>query len=200
MFFSRNRVLHSDYQLQPALKMPKASDHSEKPVKLRPHVGRSAERRNARKSVIAKAKGYFTHISFKVHGEDAQMARVIGNYSNFSNICLYALRAYYLLIRKFYGPGNLLSLKTDRLAPPPYEYLLVPLKVEKFRELAALSQELEARTGRQVSIEQLMARAVAGVSVDDLEKMPDPFPDLSRGLFEIYAENLTELPKAGQVK
>ncbi|MDB6135715.1 MAG: hypothetical protein JWM59_3958 [Verrucomicrobiales bacterium] len=103
------------------------------------------------------------------------MARAIGHFSNFSNICLYALRAYYLLIRKFYGPANPLSRGTDRLAPPPYEYLLVPLKVEKFREFAALSQKLEARTGKQVSIEQLMAGAVEGVSIADLETCRIPF-------------------------
>lgn len=120
------------------------------------------------------------------------MARTIGNFSNFSNICLYALRAYYKLLRKFYGPENPLSLQTDRLAPPPHEYLLVPIKIEKFRELAALSQKLEAATGSAISIEQLMASAVNGTSTEDLEKMADAFPDLSKGLFHIYAEHLHE--------
>lgn len=121
------------------------------------------------------------------------MAKVIGNFSNFSNICLYALRAYYRLLRKFYGPENPLSLKTDRLAPPPHEYLLVPIKIEKFQELSALSHKLEAQSGKPVGIEQLMARAVDGTSIDALEKMPDPFPDLSKGMFQIYAEHLHEI-------
>ena len=121
------------------------------------------------------------------------MARVIGNFSNFSNICLYALRAYYKLLRKFYGPENPLSLETDRLAPPPHEYLLVPIKIEKFQELAALSQKLEAKTGKPIGIEQLMARAAEGTSLEDFEKMPDPFPDLGEGLFRIYAEHLHEI-------
>lgn len=121
------------------------------------------------------------------------MARVIGNFSNFSNICVYALRAYYKLLRKFYGPENPLSMDRDRLAPPPYEYLLVPIKIDKFQELAALSQEREAKTGKPMGIEQLMARAVEGTSLEDLEKMPDPFPDLGEGLFRIYAEHLHEI-------
>ena len=159
----------------------------------RPHVGRSAQRRSGRTSAIAKAKDYVHSISFKVYGEDAQMARIIGNFSNFSNICLYALRAYYKLLRKFYGPENPLSLETDRLAPPPHEYLLVPIKVEKFKELAALSQKLEAENGKPVSIEQLMARAVAATSVGELERMPDPFPEMTDGLFQFYAEHLHEI-------
>ena len=142
---------------------------------------------------MAKAKDYVHSISFKVYGEDAQMARIIGNFSNFSNICLYALRAYYKLLRKFYGPGNSLSLETDRLAPPSHEYLLVPIKVEKFKELAALSQKLEAEKGKPVSIEQLMARAVAATSVGELETMPDPFPEMKDSLFQFYAEHLHEI-------
>ena len=121
------------------------------------------------------------------------MARVIGNFSNFSNICVYALRAYYKLLRKFYRPENPLNLETDRLAPPPHEYLLVPIKIEKFQELAALSQKLEASTGKPMVLEQLMARAVEGTSLEDLEKMTDPFPDLGEGLFRIYAEHMHEI-------
>lgn len=160
----------------------------------RPNVGRSAQRRNGRTSVIAKAKDYVHSISFKVYGEDAQMARVIGNFSNFSNICLFALRAYYKLLRKFYGPDGLLSLKTDRVAPPPYEYLLVPIKMEKFQELAALSEKLESKTGKPMGIEQLMARAVDGTSIENLAKMADPFPGLTEeGMFRIYSEHMSEI-------
>jgi hypothetical protein len=123
------------------------------------------------------------------------MARVIGNFSNLSNICLHALRAYYQLLRKFYGPENLLNLKTDRLAPPPYELLLVPISAEKFHELAALSQKLEAATGKPVGIEQLMARAVAAVPTAGLENLPDPFPHIPPNeLFRIYSEHLQEIP------
>lgn len=121
------------------------------------------------------------------------MAKVIGN---FSNICLYALRAYYKLLRKFYGPENPLSFKTDRLAPPPHEYLLVPIRAEKFHELAALSQKLEAKAGKPVSIEQLMARAVEAASPGELEKLPDPFPEMTDGLFKFYAEHLHEIKPA----
>jgi hypothetical protein len=138
------------------------------------------------------------HISFKVHGEDAQMARAIGNFSNFSNICLYALRAYYKLFRQFYGPGNPLSLGIDRLAPPVHEFMLVPVRAEKFEELAAVSQRLEAATGTQVGIERLMARAVDAASPADLERLPDPFPDLPPdGFFRFYAEHLQEIPAKG---
>lgn len=123
------------------------------------------------------------------------MARVIGNFSNLSNICLHALRAYYQLLRKFYGPENLLNLKTDRLAPPPYELLLTPIEAEKFHELAALSQKIEAATGKPVGIEQLMARAVAAVPTAGLESLPDPFPDIPPNeLFRIYSEHLQEIP------
>ena len=125
------------------------------------------------------------------------MARVIGNFSNFSNICLYALRAYYKLLRKFYGPESPLRFETDRLPPPPLEYLLVPIRIEKFQELAAFSQKLEAETGRAFSIEHLMARAVDGTSIEDLKKMADPFPDLGEGLFRIYAEHLHEIKTDG---
>jgi hypothetical protein len=123
------------------------------------------------------------------------MAKAIGHFSNFSNICLHALRAYHQLLRKFYGPENPLNLKTDRLVPPPHELLLVPINAEKFHELAALSQKLESATGKPVSIEQLMARAVAAIPTAELENLPDPFPDIPPNeLFRIYSEHLQEIP------
>lgn len=141
--------------------------------------------RPKKKAPSPKAEKDIAHVSFKVYGEDADMARSIGKVASFSHICLHAMRAYHKLVEKFYGSRDPGEAKVDRLAPPPYEFMLIPIQPEKLKELEALSRKIEAQSGKPVSVEQLIARAVSAKSAEEVEHLPDPIPDLNGRLFKL---------------